>query len=85
MLLRKAGTYAPTGAAGLIPVADSNMRRYSAWLAFEGGDLREAFRMLLSAFRKAPIRAIAEFRNWLVLGAVVVGALLPVSPWQVAT
>jgi hypothetical protein len=83
-LLRQVPHYAPRPVAGILPVADSNMRRYFAALACEQGDSANAMKLALSAFSRAPWRASADARNWMILAASVGSALLPRSLFEKA-
>lgn len=77
VLLRLVPTYAPRPIARRLAAADSNMHRYFAWIAGEQGDFASALRLQWSAFRRAPMRALSDARNWLVLAAAAGGLLLP--------
>jgi len=59
-------------------LADSNMHRYFAWLASEQGELREAVALLAAGVRRAPRRALADSRNWLL--AVDIAARRTLAP-----
>jgi glycosyltransferase involved in cell wall biosynthesis len=83
-LLRQVPGYAPRSVAQILPVADSNMRRYFAALACEQGDSANALKLALSAFSRAPRRALADDRNWMILAAAVGCALLPRSLFEKA-
>jgi glycosyltransferase involved in cell wall biosynthesis len=83
-LLKLIPDYAPRTVDGVLPAADSNMRRYMAWLACEQGDFAAAMRLQLSAFRRAPRRAFTDVRNWLVLATVTGGLVLPAGAYRKA-
>jgi glycosyltransferase involved in cell wall biosynthesis len=76
-LLRQVPHYPPRPLSGILPVADSNMRRYFAALACEQRDSANALKLALSAFSRAPRRAFGDARNWMMLAAAVGSALLP--------
>jgi len=59
-------------------LADSNMHRYFAWLASEQGELREAVALFAAGVRRAPRRALADSRNWLL--AVDIAARRTLAP-----
>jgi hypothetical protein len=81
-LMRQVPHYAPGPVTGTLPVADSNMRRYFAALACEQKDPASALKLALSAFSRAPRRALADTRNWMILAAAVGCALLPRSLYE---
>jgi glycosyltransferase involved in cell wall biosynthesis len=83
-LLHRVPKYAPRAIDTLLPAADSNMRRYLAWIASEEGDFASAVKLQLSAFRRAPLRALPDSRNWLMLAAVTGGLLLPDGAYRKA-
>lgn len=56
--------------AAVRSLADSNMHRYFAWLASEQGELRDAVTLLAAGVRRAPRRALADPRNWLLAGDI---------------
>jgi len=76
-LLGQVTSFAPPGTADLLSLADSNMRRYVAWLAAEEGDGLNAVLLALSALFRAPFQAPADSRNWAVLAAACGRCLLP--------
>jgi hypothetical protein len=53
------------------------MHRYFAWLAFEQRDYRHTLALLAEAFGRAPGRAVADVRNWMLMAAACGGLLLP--------
>jgi hypothetical protein len=76
-LLRAVPGYAPRPLTDTLRVADSNMRRYFAALACEQGERSSAVKLALSAFRRAPRRALGDARNWMVLAGTAANAILP--------
>jgi len=76
-LLRLVPSYAPCPVERRLGLADSNMRRYFAWIACQAGDGPSALRLALSAFRRAPRRAPFDLRNWLMLAACCGRCALP--------
>lgn len=74
--------YAPCPVVKILPVADSNMRRYFSALACEQGDAASALKLAVSAFSRAPGVALTDPRNWMVLGAGVASAILPRSIFE---
>jgi len=69
-LLERMATCADGPSAAVRAAADSNMHRYFAWLATERGELRAAVALLAAGVRRAPGRALADPRNFL-LGAAI--------------
>lgn len=66
----------------LVRVADSNMRRYLAWLACEAANYGDASIMVTTALARAPERALFDARNWMVLTAALGGLLLPPALYE---
>jgi len=64
-LLARMATQPGRPSTAVRSLADSNMHRYFAWLASEQGELREAVALLAAGVRRAPRRALADSRNWL--------------------
>jgi glycosyltransferase involved in cell wall biosynthesis len=84
-LLKLIPDYVPRTIDAVLPAADSNMRRYMAWIACERGDFSAAMKLQLSAFRRAPRCALSDVRNWLVLATVTGGLLLPAAAYRRAS
>ena len=62
----------PNGpSAAVRSLADSNTRRYYAWLASEQGELRAAVALLAAGVGRAPARALTDPRNWLLAAEIV--------------
>ena len=76
-LLGRVPGYAPQPVDQVLPAADSNMRRYFAWLAAEQGEFAAALALQCSAFRRAPRHAFADVRNWQMLACAAGGLVLP--------
>lgn len=53
------------------------MSRYFACIAYECEDFREAWRLVLAAWRRAPRAFVADRRNWRVVAACLAGLVLP--------
>jgi glycosyltransferase involved in cell wall biosynthesis len=51
-------------------ISEFNMHRYYSYVAYEGGSLGEAGRLLLKSFRLAPLHWVLESRSWMMLAAV---------------
>jgi glycosyltransferase involved in cell wall biosynthesis len=76
-LLRMIPGYAPASALRFLPLADCNMRRYFAWLAFEQNDFRAALMLVCSAVWRSPARALLDSRNWMLAASAAAGLLIP--------
>ena len=57
--------------------ASSQMYHYFAYLAYEQGEPREAFRLLRRSFRQSPTMCLKRTRSWLLAAACLSGMLLP--------
>lgn len=75
--LIEASDYASRPSPRLLRIADSNARRYHAWLACETGEFGPAVGMIASAFTRAKARSAVDTRNWMVLAAALGGLVLP--------
>jgi glycosyltransferase involved in cell wall biosynthesis len=84
VLLTMVPRYAPRPLSRQLAVADSNMRRYFAWLACEAGMPWSALRLALSAFRRAPSNALRDRRNWMMLAVAGGRLILPRRAWNAA-
>jgi glycosyltransferase involved in cell wall biosynthesis len=69
-LLARIATQPDGPPAAARSLADSNMHRYFAWLASEQGELRSAVALLAAGMRRAPRRALADPRNWLLAAEI---------------
>jgi glycosyltransferase involved in cell wall biosynthesis len=76
-LLAKMFLLAPGETARVAGAARSNMSRYFAYLAYEGGDFDIANRYLMRGFWYAPLTFLLEPRNWKLGLANAAAALLP--------
>ncbi len=76
-VLDKMRRLAPQAVAEVEIRACSNMSRYFARLAYEGGQYREGLQLLNDGFRHAPAAFVTEPRNWLVGAACLSGLLTP--------
>jgi hypothetical protein len=76
-LLAKYWRLAPEEMAAVEPGARSNMSRYFACLAYEGGEYGPAWEFVTEALRAAPGAFWADPRNWKVAAAVMAGRVLP--------
>jgi glycosyltransferase involved in cell wall biosynthesis len=65
----------------LRPRAEANMNRYFASLAYESGDFKSVLKLMRDSICMAPVSAVSDSRNWLVLGAGLVGLVLP-TEWH---
>jgi len=68
---------APEAAAKVERLASSNMHRYCASLAYEGGHFGEAFELVRRGFALSPAAFLRDTRNWKMGAAAVAGVTLP--------
>lgn len=68
---------APEAAAKVERLASSNMHRYCASLAYEGGHFGEAFELVRQGFALSPAAFLRDTRNWKMGAAAVAGVTLP--------
>jgi glycosyltransferase involved in cell wall biosynthesis len=78
-LLNKARALAPAATTALADVADANMHRYFAYLAYERREYGAALSVLRRAFRRGHPGSLADLRNLRVGVACLAGLVLPAA------
>jgi glycosyltransferase involved in cell wall biosynthesis len=78
-LLDKCRRAAPRETSSVERRAGSNMSRYFAYLAYEGGNFSAACSLIGESVRKAPRVFFADRRNWQVAAACLAALLLPAA------
>jgi glycosyltransferase involved in cell wall biosynthesis len=68
---------APEQVARIEKLASSNMHRYYASIAYEGGNFREALQLIGRSFSLSPIAFMRDSRNWKTGAAAIAGLTLP--------
>jgi len=68
---------APEATAQVERLASSNMLRYCASLAYEGGQFGEAIELVKRAFELSPAAFLRDTRNWKMSAAAIAGVTLP--------
>jgi len=68
---------APDVTARVERLASSNMHRYCASLAYEGGHFGESFELVRQGFTLSPSAFLRDTRNWKMGAAAVAGVTLP--------
>ncbi len=68
---------APEATAKVERVASSNMLRYYASLAYEGGQFGDAIELVKRSFALSPAAFLRDTRNWKMSAAAIAGVTLP--------
>jgi glycosyltransferase involved in cell wall biosynthesis len=68
---------APEAVARVEKLASSNMHRYYASIAYEGGDFREALQLVARSCSLSPGAFVRDTRNWKMSAAAIAGVILP--------
>jgi glycosyltransferase involved in cell wall biosynthesis len=76
-LLGKMRTLAPAQTASVERLASSNMYRYFAFLAYVGGDFRQATELAARSLAASPGRFFLDARNWKMGAAVLASRIMP--------
>jgi len=68
---------APEATVQVERMASSNMLRYYASLAYEGGQFGDAIELVKRAFALSPAAFLRDTRNWKMSAAAIAGVILP--------